>query len=94
MGDASGNVSPDDPREGSSRSSSSDAGGPTGTIRDPNSTPMVTSCDGEKRPSQSRTVSYCLVSGGTRSKTDSTYAGLASARVTNADKLSNVIPWL
>lgn len=33
-----------------------EAGGPTGTMRDPNSTPIVTSWDGEKRPSQSRTV--------------------------------------
>lgn len=31
-------------------------GGPTGTIRDPNSTPMVTSWCGEKRPSHSRMV--------------------------------------
>lgn len=35
-----------------------DAGGPTGTMRDPNSTPIVTSWCGEKRPSQRRTVSY------------------------------------
>jgi len=31
-------------------------GGPTGTIREPNSTPMVTSWCGEKRPSQRRIV--------------------------------------
>ena len=31
-----------------------DAGGPTGTTREPNSTPMVTSWVGENRPSQSR----------------------------------------
>lgn len=31
---------------GSLMPSDSDAGGPTGTIRDPNSTPMVTSCYG------------------------------------------------
>lgn len=37
-----------------------EAGGPTGTMRDPNSTPMVTSWWGEKRPSQSRTVSCSL----------------------------------
>src|SRR5690242_6957248 len=35
-----------------------EAGGPTGTMRDPNSTPMVTSWCGEKRPSQRRTVSW------------------------------------
>ena len=35
-----------------------EAGGPTGTIRDPNSTPIVTSCEDEKRPSQSRIVNY------------------------------------
>jgi hypothetical protein len=35
-----------------------EAGGPTGTIRDPNSTPMVTLCVGLKRPSQRRMVSY------------------------------------
>lgn len=35
-----------------------EAGGPTGTMREPNSTPMVTSWCGEKRPSHSRTVSY------------------------------------
>lgn len=34
-----------------------DAGGPTVTIRDPNSTPMVTSWWLEKRPSQRRIVS-------------------------------------
>lgn len=38
-----------------------EAGGPTGTMRDPNSTPIVTSWWGEKRPSQSRTVS-CISS--------------------------------
>lgn len=32
------------------------AGGPTGTMREPNSTPMVTSCRFEKRPSQRRMV--------------------------------------
>ena len=42
----------------SSNPSSSEAGGPTGTILDPNSTPMVTSWVGENRPSQSRIVSY------------------------------------
>jgi hypothetical protein len=42
--------------------SSREAGGPTGTMRDPNSTPMVTSWCGEKRPSQRRTVSYWAVS--------------------------------
>ena len=31
-------------------------GGPTGTMRDPNSTPIVTSWWGEKRPSQRRIV--------------------------------------
>lgn len=31
-------------------------GGPTGTMREPNSTPMVTSWWGEKRPSQRRMV--------------------------------------
>lgn len=41
----------------SSMPNSSEAGGPTGTIREPNSTPIVTSCDGEKRPSQRRMVS-------------------------------------
>jgi hypothetical protein len=35
-----------------------DAGGPTGTMREPNSTPIVTSWWGEKRPSHRRTVSY------------------------------------
>ena len=30
--------------------------GPTDTIREPNSTPMVTSWEGEKRPSQRRIV--------------------------------------
>jgi hypothetical protein len=35
-----------------------EAGGPTGTMREPNSTPMVTSWCGEKRPSHRRTVSY------------------------------------
>lgn len=35
-----------------------EAGGPTGTMREPNSTPMVTSWWGEKRPSQRRMVSY------------------------------------
>ena len=34
-----------------------EAGGPTGTIREPNSTPMVTSWWGENRPSQRRMVS-------------------------------------
>lgn len=34
------------------------AGGPTGTMRDPNSTPMVTSWWETKRPSQRRIVSY------------------------------------
>jgi len=34
-----------------------EAGGPTGTMREPNSTPMVTSWWGEKRPSQRRMVS-------------------------------------
>jgi hypothetical protein len=37
--------------------SSWEAGGPTGTMREPNSTPIVTSWCGEKRPSQRRTVS-------------------------------------
>lgn len=32
-------------------------GGPTGTMRDPNSTPMVTSCWALNRPSHSRIVS-------------------------------------
>lgn len=32
-------------------------GGPTGTMRDPNSTPMVTSCCALNRPSHSRIVS-------------------------------------
>lgn len=45
--------------EGLLMESSRDAGGPTGTMREPNSTPMVTSWWGEKRPSQSRTVN-CL----------------------------------
>ncbi len=36
----------------------SEAGGPTGTMREPNSTPMVTSWWGEKRPSQRRMVSW------------------------------------
>lgn len=36
----------------------SEAGGPTGTMREPNSTPIVTSWDGEKRPSQRRMVSW------------------------------------
>lgn len=35
-----------------------EAGGPTGTMREPNSTPMVTSWWGEKRPSQRRMVSF------------------------------------
>lgn len=35
----------------------SEAGGPTGTMREPNSTPIVTSWDKEKRPSQRRMVS-------------------------------------
>lgn len=39
-----------------------DAGGPTETMREPNSTPIVTSCVGENRPSQRRTVSYCKAS--------------------------------
>ena len=34
------------------------AGGPTGTMREPNSTPMVTSWWDTKRPSQSLIVSY------------------------------------
>lgn len=34
------------------------AGGPTGTIREPNSTPIVTSWWETKRPSQRRMVSY------------------------------------
>jgi hypothetical protein len=34
------------------------AGGPTGTIREPNSTPMVTSWCETKRPSHRRIVSY------------------------------------
>ena len=34
------------------------AGGPTGTILEPNSTPMVTSWWGVKRPSQRRIVNY------------------------------------
>ena len=34
-----------------------EAGGPTGTMREPNSTPIVTSWWGEKRPSQRRMVS-------------------------------------
>ena len=34
-----------------------EAGGPTGTIREPNSTPMVTSCELTKRFSQRRIVS-------------------------------------
>jgi hypothetical protein len=34
------------------------AGGPTGTMRDPNSTPMVTSWCDTKRPSHRRMVSY------------------------------------
>jgi hypothetical protein len=33
-----------------------ECGGPTGTILDPNSTPMVTSCWGLNRPSHSRIV--------------------------------------
>ena len=33
-------------------------GGPTGTMREPNSTPMVTSWAEEKRPSQRRIVSW------------------------------------
>ena len=41
-----------------------EAGGPTGTIREPNSTPMVTSCRGENRPSHRRIVNYGLVSHG------------------------------
>jgi hypothetical protein len=48
--------------EGLLMPSSSDAGGPTGTMREPNSTPMVTSWYGEKRPSQRRMVSYWWVS--------------------------------
>ena len=43
--------------DGSFTFSSNDAGGPTGTIRLPNSTPIVTSWCGEKRPSHSRMVS-------------------------------------
>ena len=43
--------------EGSLMESERDAGGPTGTMREPNSTPMVTSWVGEKRPSQRRIVS-------------------------------------
>jgi hypothetical protein len=35
-----------------------EAGGPTGTMRDPNSTPIVTSWEDENRPSQSRIVNY------------------------------------
>ena len=35
-----------------------EAGGPTGTMREPNSTPMVTSWWGENRPSQRRMVSW------------------------------------
>ena len=42
-----------------------EAGGPTGTMRDPNSTPMVTSWCGEKRPSHRRTVSYTWSTPGT-----------------------------
>lgn len=38
-----------------------EAGGPTGTIREPNSTPIVTSWCGEKRPSQRRMVSWMLL---------------------------------
>lgn len=33
-----------------------ECGGPTGTIREPNSTPIVTSCWGLNRPSHSRMV--------------------------------------
>lgn len=45
----------------SSIASSFDAGGPTGTILEPNSTPIVTSWDGEKRPSQRRIVNYAVL---------------------------------
>lgn len=57
-----------------------EAGGPTGTMRDPNSTPIVTSWCGEKRPSQRRMVS-CV---GQRrwslgGENRATYAGFAAA---------------
>jgi hypothetical protein len=41
-----------------------EAGGPTGTMREPNSTPIVTSWWGENRPSQRRMVSWWVVSRG------------------------------
>lgn len=43
---------------------SREAGGPTGTMREPNSTPMVTSWCGEKRPSQRRIVNYRMLAYG------------------------------
>jgi hypothetical protein len=75
-----------------------DAGGPTGTTREPNSTPMVTSWVGENRPSQSRIDNYRKNKLAThvhnlRNVQWLTYAGLARSRITDADELCYVVPW-
>lgn len=69
-------------------------GGPTGTMRDPNSTPIVTSWWGEKRPSQSRTVSYSLSVLHDKADTEATHTRLAAARVAERHNLCNVVPRL
>jgi hypothetical protein len=61
--------------------SSREAGGPTGTMREPNSTPIVTSWCGEKRPSQRRTVSYQASVCWCRMSEQRTYTRFTASRV-------------
>ena len=86
--------------DGSLMESVRDAGGPTGTMREPNSTPIVTSWWGEKRPSQRRMVSWGgeLVGKVEREEGNSgvmrLYTRFTSAAVANADEFGDVVPWL
>lgn len=73
-----------------------EAGGPTGTMRDPNSTPIVTSWCGEKRPSHRRTVSYRQSARYARTETGHVvaYTGFTAARVAQRNNLCYVVPRL
>lgn len=76
--------------------------GPTLTMREPNSTPMVTSWWGEKRPSHRRIVSYgrrsvsgrWLCGGSNRRLEREDYTGFAGPAVADTDELGDVVPRL
>ena len=70
------------------------AGGPTGTILEPNSTPMVTSWWETKRPSQSLMVSYVYQHRAEVWVAGVSYAGFAGAAIAQGDDLRDVVPWL